>query len=83
MKFSALTGTIVELAAALPSFICYANGQIRVRNLIEWNRKYNINSLPHFVEKSEYRDKIIIFEESTAILNYFELFNERVRGSSI
>ncbi|MGO4348446.1 hypothetical protein AB4Z45_23430 [Paenibacillus sp. MCAF9] len=39
-----------------------------VRNLIEWNKKYNSEKLPHFIENCEYKEKIITVTDNLDIL---------------
>ncbi|GLX68047.1 hypothetical protein MU1_23920 [Paenibacillus glycanilyticus] len=39
-----------------------------VRNLIEWNKKYNSEKLPHFIKNCEYKEKIITVADNLDLL---------------
>lgn len=41
-----------------------------VVELVEWNKKYNSQSLPHFINNSEYRDKIVVLDSNTEVFKY-------------
>lgn len=41
-----------------------------VVELVEWNRKYNAQSLPRFISNSEHKDKIIVLDSNTEVFEY-------------
>lgn len=43
-----------------------------VKELIAWNEKFNLISLPYFIENCDYQDKIIIFENNLDILELID-----------
>lgn len=47
-----------------------------VRELIEWNRDYNLVKLPRFIESSEYKDKLITVNNNLDILELLAVQTE-------
>lgn len=43
-----------------------------VRNLLEWNRKYNLEKLPQFIEHCDYKEKMISVSDNMDILRLFK-----------
>ncbi|WP_144938968.1 hypothetical protein [Paenibacillus sp. 32O-W] len=43
-----------------------------VRNLIEWNKKYNLEKLPHFIKNCDYKEKLICVTDNLDILKLFQ-----------
>ncbi|MGM7683493.1 hypothetical protein ACSVDA_15195 [Cytobacillus sp. Hm23] len=41
-----------------------------IQQLIEWNKKYNQDFLPNFIRNTDYKDKIIQFENSESIIEH-------------
>jgi len=42
-----------------------------VRNLLAWNKEYNLNKLPNFIENSEFKEKIITVSNNLEVLDLF------------
>ncbi|SDX68415.1 hypothetical protein [Paenibacillus sp. PDC88] len=39
-----------------------------IRNLLEWNTKYNLEKLPHFIKNCEYKDKFFTVTNNLDII---------------
>jgi len=42
-----------------------------LKNLLEWNREYNLKKLPQFVENCQYREKVITLSDNLDVLDLF------------
>jgi cytidylate kinase len=42
-----------------------------IKILLEWNKNYNLNSLPHFISNCNYTEKIITVDNNMDILGFF------------
>lgn len=43
-----------------------------VKNLLEWNKKYNLEKLPHFIKNCEYGEKIITVTDNLDIIELLQ-----------